>query len=121
MRIFIVFILLSVLHISTVFAVKYESNAIVYKTVKKTTVKIKQSSIFSKKEFHSFAKELSSESTDRINQIIGGRQTTIAINNICSVFEFDKIENPSLKNFENTITFSYQFIFNCLYPKHTFW
>jgi len=121
MRIFIAFILWSLLHISTAFAVKYESDAIVYKRVKKTAVNIKQSSIFSKKEFHSFAKELSSENTERINQNTGNRQVSIAINDIFSIYDFAPLPNKTLTNFKNTIIYSDQFIFNCLYPKHTFW
>ena len=121
MRIFIAFILLCVFHLSSAVAAKHESNAVIYKTIKKNCLNYKQSSIFSKKGLHSFAKEPFSDSIARINQNTGNRQVSIAINDIFSIYDFAPLPNKTLTNFKNTIIYSDQFIFNCLYPKHTFW
>lgn len=120
MRIFIAFVFLSVLYLSSVSAVERESIAIIYETVKKAN-NLKQSSTFSIKKLYSFTKEPVSKNSERIHRAVGNHQATIAINDINGAYAFAPALNQNLENFENAVIYSYQFIFNCLYPKHTFW
>lgn len=121
MRVFIAFILWSIFYASAAFAAEHGSVALTYKTVKKSNVQLRGSSTFSKKEMHRLSKEPISASAERIHRTTGSQPLAIAINDISDWH--NAVPNPDLtvKLVGYHANHSYLFIFNCLYPNHSFW
>ena len=76
---------------------------------------------FSKKESHSLSKDPFADHIERFHHIITQHSLTIAVSDLSDEFNF--YINPTLiaKLSKRNADYSYRFIFNCLYPKHTFW
>ncbi|TCC86628.1 hypothetical protein EZ428_23245 [Pedobacter frigiditerrae] len=112
MRFLIAFILLFGSNFSIANAIENKTNAVIKKSSAKP-------SFSSKKEVHSLNEPLF-ELVDRIQQNINHHVLSIATF-VDSSITFKSISTQAIKVFKRTVNYSYQFIFNCLFPKHTFW
>jgi hypothetical protein len=112
MRFLIAFIFLFSLNFSFASAIENKTNPV----IKKSSAKLGFSS---KKEVNSLNEPLF-ELVDRIHQSINHHVLSIATF-VDSSITFSSILSPAIKVFKRTVNYSYRFIFNCLFPKHTFW
>ena len=121
MRNFIVLTFLFCFQFTAVMAAKIEANSAPYKSVKHTNASFVKPSIFAKKHVHAINFEAFATNTERILQIVKIPNFVIAIDYSTSYFNFkvSVAQLAKLVNFQRDC--SYEFLFKCLYPKHTFW
>ncbi|MFD0942132.1 hypothetical protein [Pedobacter boryungensis] len=121
MRFFIAFLMVSCFYLSTAKAMDNSAIEIVQKSNKKTTLILDKVNVLAKKEISSLRKEPFSEHVNRIHHTI---QQPTFISTIGFLYSYLMIlfaPIQSIKKFKGKVNYSYQFIFNCLFPKHTFW
>jgi hypothetical protein len=121
MRVFITFLLLSCFYLSAAHALDNRTNTIVQKSYKQSNLTLDKASVLSKKENSSLQKEPFSEHLNRIHQTIQHLTLASAISFSHSYLTLVFSPIKSIKKFKGKVNYSYQFIFNCLFPKHTFW
>lgn len=121
MRVLIGFLLLCCFHFSTACASRNTTASVTKKSVTKVHPIFDKVAICSTSTSHSLQKEPFAEHVNRIHQTQNHQYNL-------SLFSFDQggfgLTNPPLQTiqfFNGQANYSYQFIFNCLYPKHTFW
>lgn len=112
MRFLIAFIFLFSLNFPSANAIENKTNAV----IKKSSTKFNFSS---KKEVNSLNEPLF-ELVDRIHQHIHHHVLAIATF-VDSSVTFNSVSTKTIKVFKRSVNYSYRFIFNCLFPKHTFW
>ncbi|MFA6277683.1 MAG: hypothetical protein WC622_13085 [Pedobacter sp.] len=121
MRVFIAFLLLSCFYLSAANALDNKISATVQKSNKQSNLILDKVSELSKKEHNSLQKEPYSEHLNRIHQAIQHPTLGNAIGFINGYLTLVFSPVQSIKKFKGKVNYSYQFIFNCLFPKHTFW
>lgn len=112
MRFLIALILLCSLNFPIANAIENKTNAVIKKSSAKT-------SFSSKKEIKSLNQSLY-ELADRIHQDINNHVVFIATL-LDGHAPFKSVSMQPVKVFKRTVNHGYQFLFNCLFPKHTFW
>ena len=121
MRFFIAFVLCALLQLSAAFAGTQEVAALMYQTVKKTNVDLKGASTFSKKEIHRLSHEPMSANTERIHRGLGMQKLNLVVSELNSTHPNLPATALTAKLVDHCSNHSYLFIFNCLYPSHSFW
>ena len=93
---------------------------IAQKSIHKTAKTKEIITVISTKEVNKLFKIQSFQILERIHHKVSNYYTLgkVAIQNKTSTLA---ITVKSIKRIKNKIDYSYQYIFNCLYPKYTFW
>ena len=121
MSVFITFLLLSFFYLSTAHALDNRTSAVVQKSSKKSILILDKVNVLSKQAKSSLSKEPFSEHLNRIHQTIQHPTLAGEISFLNSYLTLVFSPIQSINKFKGKINYSYQFIFNCLFPKHTFW
>jgi len=113
MRYLIAFLMVFSLNLSSANALESKTFPVFRKSTTKTN-------FLSKKEIHSLNDEPNYELVDRIHHDIN-HYVLNSINFVESIISLKFISTQNIKAFKRNVNHSYRFIFNCLFPKHTFW
>lgn len=121
MRFFIAFLLLACLYFPSACALENPTITVPPKSIKKAAPIFDRVNTFAKKGNNSLSKEPFSDQQERIYQTLNNHNIAHVVGLMQRTVSF--LFTPILIVFflKSTNNYSYQFIFNCLFPKHTFW
>lgn len=121
MRVFIAFLLLASFYFPSACAKGNRPIVSIQKSLKKVAPIFDKARVLTKKNWNSLNKEPFAENLERIHQNVNNQNAAQALGLTQSTFNCLFTPILTISSFKSTGNYSYQFIFNCLFPKHTFW
>ncbi|GEM_PF-1606924 len=121
MRFFIAFLLLVCLYFPSASALEHPTISVPQKSIKKPAPILDKVNTLAKKVNHSLSKEPFSDQLERIYQTVNNQNLAHVVGLMQRVVTYLFTSILMVYFFKSTSNYSYQFIFNCLFPKHTFW
>ncbi|KQC02772.1 hypothetical protein [Pedobacter sp. Hv1] len=121
MRFFIAFLLLACLYFPSASASEDLTIAVPQKSIKKSSPIFDKVTTLATKSSNSLSKEPFSDHLDRIYQTVNNHSMANVVGLMQRMVNYLFAPILIVYFFNNTNNYSYQFIFNCLFPKHTFW